>query len=134
MAAHPVISVLDQFRNHQVLKECAPERVRCNLPVILNAYEPTCKSCIVEVQLWRFDQSLVDIRVKRRQTKQDERGLKKRYPLTDGLVTDSCVIGETGKVEQLPDSTGAQSQEALKLSELLDVGELSQVAKKARSA
>lgn len=39
LVAYPVISVLQQFRNHQILKECA----RCNLYLASTIYTPVVK-------------------------------------------------------------------------------------------
>ena len=94
----------------------------------LDAEQPDCKAGIQEIEFGRFDHALVEVLVMRWQQVHDITGLQHGYPGFCRVMGNTAVIGQRGKIEELPRPACAHSCKALKCAQILDIDQLPDVS------
>jgi len=109
---------LGHLGNNVILEQSPPQRVREELILIAYAQQNTGKTGIVEIELWAFDDSLIEVPMVRREQENDKalaiydrivdlskiRGAEKRVPDEEAEKREggSKTILATRYIAQLP--------------------------------
>lgn len=98
------------------------------LLAVLDAEQPACQTGIQKIEFGCLDQALVEILVMRWQQVHDITDFQYGDPGLGRVMRNATVIGQRGKVEELPASACTQFQEALKGAQIPYIDQLADVS------
>ncbi len=119
---------LGDLGDHVVLKNRPPEWMGNDLGRLTDAQKLAEQTCIVEIKLGAFDDSLVEVPVMRREQEDDEACLKHEDPAARRVNGNAAVRCQARVAKELTGSAGAKRQEPFEHIEIADVRQAPHIA------
>jgi len=98
-----------------------------DLARLLDPQQPRNKAGIEKIELGRFDQPLVEIPVMGLQQKDNVACFEHGEPGFRCIMGDSAIVGQRGKIKQLPGSGRTHAQEQVKAFQIPNLNQLVEI-------